>query len=279
MKLSISEIHPFVRRAGIAFDMVQERFLKSYDHRLLIPLKSGGSLEVAGDHYALSAAKAYLIAPDVEYRVKLDPKQEMIVVNFDWTMNNISYDGISLSHFVEVFNKNQITEKVDWSSVFPEGDHLVFNMTPANLELAHSLVEKYLAVTPRRSVRAMALSGILSQMFAGFLDQNPNEEPKAERIYKFICSNYNKPLTLETISEKFHFHPTYINRLLTKQYGKSFRQLLIRVRLKQSLSLLDDPSLSVSEIAEKLGFFDYKHFQQSFKKYYGITPSKYRNKH
>jgi len=256
---------------------VQERFLKSYDHRLLIPLKNGGSVEVAGDYYALSAAKAYLIPPDTEYRVKLDAGQKMIVVNFDWTMNNDTHYDISLSHFTEVFNKAQITERVDWTDLFGEGKYLVLDMTPKALELANILVEKYLAVSPRRSVRSVALSGIFMQIISEFLDTKLGVEPKAEQIYKYICINYNKPLTLEELSKKFHFHSTYINRLLVKQYGKSFKQLLIRVRLKQSLSLLDDPSLSVGEIAEKLGFFDYKHFQQSFTKYYGITPAKYRN--
>ena len=65
MKLKLSDIHPFVRRTGVAFDMVQERFLKSYDHRLFIPLTDGGSLEVADDYYVMSSTKAYLISPDV----------------------------------------------------------------------------------------------------------------------------------------------------------------------------------------------------------------------
>ena len=222
MKLKLSDIHPFVRRTGIAFDMVQERFLKSYDHRLFIPLTDGGSLEVADDYYVMSSTKAYLISPDVKYRVKLDPKQEMIVVNFDWTMNNNSHYDISLSHFTEVFNESQITEKVDWSDIFERGDYLVLNMTASNLELAYALVEKYLSVSPRRSVRTLQLSGIFMQMIANFLDTKIENEPRANQIYKFICKNYNKPLTLEMLSKEFHFHPTYINRLLTKQYGKSF---------------------------------------------------------
>ncbi|MEE1238606.1 MAG: AraC family transcriptional regulator [Acutalibacteraceae bacterium] len=278
MKLKLSDIHPFVRRAGVAFDMVQERFLKSYDHRLFIPLTDGGFLEVADDYYVMSPTKAYLISPDVKYRVKLAPKQEMIVVNFDWTMNNNSHYDISLSNFTEVYNESQITEKVDWSDIFERGDYLVLNMTADNLELAHALVEKYLSVCSRRSLRTLQLSGIFMQMIANFLDTKIENEPRANQIYKFICKNYNKPLTLEMLSKEFHFHPTYINRLLTKQYGKSFKQLLIRVRLKQSVYLLDDPSLSINEIAEKLGFFDYNHFRQSFRKYYGITPAQYRRR-
>ena len=278
MKLKLSDIHPFVRRTGIAFDMVQERFLKSYDHRLLIPLTNGGSLEVADDHYIMSSSKAYIIPPDVKYRVKLDPKQEMIVVNFDWTMDNNSYYDISLSNYTEFFNKSQIIQKVDWSECFEKGDYLVFNMSPANMELAQTLVDTYFATSPRKSVRALKLSGIFMQMITNFLDKKIENEPKAKQIYKYIIKNYNKPLTLKILSEEFHFHPTYINKLLTKHYGKSFKQLLIRTRLKQSVYLLDDPSCSVSEVAERLGFFDYKHFQQSFKKYYGITPAEYRNK-
>lgn len=277
MKLQLTNIHPFVRTTGIAEGMVQERFLKSYDHRLLIPLSNGGSLEVADDYHTLSAAKAYVIPPNLKYRVKLQDKQRVIVVNFDWSMVDNSQYDMSLSLFAEDYNEAKITEKADWSELFGDAPYLIFDLSPETLPLAHSLIETYLAVSPTRSIRNLQLSGLFMQLLSGFLGKTTIIEPKAEQIYKYICENYQKPLTLETLSEHFHFHYTYINRLLTKQYGKSFKQLLIRVRLKESLLLLDDPSLSITEIAEKLGFFDYKHFRQSFKNYYGITPAKYRN--
>lgn len=278
MKLDLLMIHPFIRRTGIAFDMVQERFLKSYDHRLLIPLKSGGSLEVKDHYHILSVNQVYIVPPDTEYRVKLEPGQKLLVVNFDWTMNHVSHYDMALSCFAEEFDKQWITEKVDWSELFGDREYLVWKLPPGNLERAYTLVEKYLAVKPDRAARTMLLSAVFTEMIFHFLNDEPVNEPKAEKIYQYICTHYAEELTLRTLSEEFNYHPTYINRLLTEQYGKSFKQLLIRARMKQALLLLDDPSLSVSIISDKLGFFDYQHFQRSFTKYYGVSPAKYRSR-
>ena len=41
--------------------------------------------------------------------------------------------------------------------------------------------------------------------------------------------------------------------------------------------LLSDDSLSLSEISERLGFSSQEYFSSSFKKFYGISPSHFKN--
>jgi AraC-like DNA-binding protein len=97
-------------------------------------------------------------------------------------------------------------------------------------------------------------------------------------IYTFdeAYLRYGTVLKLQQVAEVFHFHPSYINRVLTEQYGISFRQLLIRCRIQNAIPLLENTQLSAEEIAVAVGFYDGKHFAESFRKQYGRTPSQYR---
>ena len=47
-------------------------------------------------------------------------------------------------------------------------------------------------------------------------------------------------------------------------------------RHKKALSLLQDPDLTIEQIAEQTGYCDQFHFSRQFKKILGITPSAYR---
>ncbi|NBF09974.1 AraC family transcriptional regulator [Pseudomonas sp. Fl4BN1] len=58
--------------------------------------------------------------------------------------------------------------------------------------------------------------------------------------------------------------------------GTSYRQLLAQQRSARALELLGNPGLNLTQIAERLGFSDLSSFSQSFKRWFGVPPSAYR---
>lgn len=48
------------------------------------------------------------------------------------------------------------------------------------------------------------------------------------------------------------------------------------LRLKKSLLLLVNPELSISDVADRVGFSDSNYFYRQFKRHYGLPPQKYR---
>ena len=58
--------------------------------------------------------------------------------------------------------------------------------------------------------------------------------------------------------------------------GTSFRALLIDVRKQQARELLNNRALSLSDIAEQMGFSDLSSFSQAFKRWFGVAPSRMR---
>jgi len=55
--------------------------------------------------------------------------------------------------------------------------------------------------------------------------------------------------------------------------GLTFRGLSAEVRGRQANQLLEDETLSLTEIAERMGFSDLSSFSQAYKRWFGVAPS------
>jgi len=58
-----------------------------------------------------------------------------------------------------------------------------------------------------------------------------------------------------------------------QEEGISYRMLLAEVRGRQANQLLADETLSLTEIAERMGFSDLSSFSQAYKRWFGVAPS------
>lgn len=60
--------------------------------------------------------------------------------------------------------------------------------------------------------------------------------------------------------------------------GYSFTDLINLTRVEESIKLLLDSDMSISEISEEIGFSHVRYYNKNFKVYYGCTPLQYRKK-
>lgn len=112
-----------------------------------------------------------------------------------------------------------------------------------------------------------------------------NENRKAEgrdklanEIIDFIEQNFGDfEMSLEKTAKEFYVSENHISRVLKNKTGKSYKAYLIDIRIKEAKNLLRTTSLTVSDIAEKVGYADLRAFNKLFKKYTGNTPGEYRN--
>lgn len=66
-----------------------------------------------------------------------------------------------------------------------------------------------------------------------------------------------------------------IIRMLTEE-GTSFFELMEQERRRLAVELVNDPALSLEEIAARLGFADTSSFGRSFRKWFGMPPGQFR---
>jgi AraC-like DNA-binding protein len=87
-----------------------------------------------------------------------------------------------------------------------------------------------------------------------------------------IESRYNQPLNLSVLAEHAHMSVSHFSAEYRRHFGIAPLQYRTRLRMEEAVYLLRDVNLSISEIAERLGYPDIYHFSKQFKKYYGQSP-------
>lgn len=100
-----------------------------------------------------------------------------------------------------------------------------------------------------------------------------------ECIVQEIMSAYDKPLALSDFAKKYHLHPDYLSRLFKKETGKNFSDFLTECRMEKAKELLERTSYKYFEISTLVGYEDYRHFSQVFKKTIGMTLGEYKQSH
>lgn len=95
---------------------------------------------------------------------------------------------------------------------------------------------------------------------------------------KYIEEHFTEKLTLMEIAEKVYVSQWHLSKLLNRYCGENFSDVVNGVRIKAAKDLLKNPSLSISEVSEMVGFANTAHFSKTFKKEEGITAAEYRNR-
>lgn len=95
-------------------------------------------------------------------------------------------------------------------------------------------------------------------------------------VLDYIERFYMDDISLLTASESVFMNHIYISRLIKKETGETFLDILTRTRMKKACELLANSTLKTYEISDLVGIKDSGYFSQVFKKYNGVTPSEYR---
>ena len=108
-----------------------------------------------------------------------------------------------------------------------------------------------------------------------------HEDPAGNFIVRnaiaYMEEHYREKLLLSEVAEKVYVSQWHLSKLLNKENGQNFSELLNGIRIKKAEELLKDPSLRIGDIAEEVGFLEVTHFSRVFKKITGMSPNEYRN--
>lgn len=95
-------------------------------------------------------------------------------------------------------------------------------------------------------------------------------------ITRYIQEHLEQEVSLSVLAEEFHLNSQYISQLFKNEIGVGFLAYLTNVRMEKAKKLLISTPLSIAEVADRVGYGDYRVFTKVFKKTEGITPSQYR---
>ena len=101
-------------------------------------------------------------------------------------------------------------------------------------------------------------------------------DSRVHAVIAIMQSNLGRSLTLRKMSKEVNLSPSRLRHIFKQQTGMTPTQYLRMLRNQQAKVLLETTFLRVKEIPIILGMRHDVSLVRLFKKYYGLTPAKYR---
>lgn len=107
-------------------------------------------------------------------------------------------------------------------------------------------------------------------------NRNQSMNGLVKEICTYLRSKSAEDMSLERLADYFHMNHSYLSRLIKKETGQNFRDLLWSYRIEAAKRMLIETRMKANEIAYEVGFKDPAHFSILFKKHVGLSPMNYR---
>ncbi len=97
-----------------------------------------------------------------------------------------------------------------------------------------------------------------------------------ETAVSYIEDHLADELSVRDIAAACYVSGDHLTRLFKKKYGKAVSEYIQEKRIRLAGELLRRQDMTISMVANTVGFGNYSYFTEQFKKYFGVTPREYQ---
>lgn len=241
--------------------------LKTHACFRFIYVLSGNATILINDskHTALNGSIIYM-PPYTRYRFT-QKTDNLSLVNVFFTMS----ENESLKSDILIYVDDNFTPPNNLP-FFDEpllNDYLIENKP--ELESAVLKLTKRLDKSNQDFIEKSTLLYLISSLITG----NDKRQTVADKVIDFIKNNVENKVTPQVLASEFSYHKNYLSSLIKKQTGLSLGEFIIKEKINRAKTLILDGELSLIEISNRLGFYDYSHFYKAFIKHAQIPPKQF----
>ena len=211
----------------------------------------------------LIAGQGFLIPPHTICSYQAD-------LNTPWTYAWIEFNGLKAKHYLKSAGLSR--------------QNLIYYPKKPNV---HPEIKTSLMTIIENSIKADTflighLYLFLEQLAINSRYYSPDSRHDIQNFYiretiQYIHDHYNEALSVELLADHCNLNRSHFSRLFKKELSLSPSQFILQYRLKMASELLSTTSASIQDIAESVGFTNSFNFSTSFKKFFGVNPSKWRH--
>ena len=106
--------------------------------------------------------------------------------------------------------------------------------------------------------------------------QEIDKSDELKYVIQYIKQNIGRNITISSLADMSGYSPSHFRRIFKEYMGISPKRYIANLRIENANRLIKDTDLTLSEIAELVGFTDYFQFATFYKKECGISPGKNR---
>jgi len=97
-----------------------------------------------------------------------------------------------------------------------------------------------------------------------------------QEVVKLIETHYHEQLNLQDIAQVLALSESTLVKLFKTKTGYTFLEYLTLFRMRKATEFLRDKEKQVTEVANLVGYRDYRYFCRVFKTVFGLTPLDYK---
>lgn len=101
--------------------------------------------------------------------------------------------------------------------------------------------------------------------------------PGLRRALAYLAEHYAEPIALGQLAQHAHVSPSHLSYLFRSALHTTFKPMLQRIRVEKAKEMLVAAGRRrITEVAWSAGFADLSHFEKSFRRIVGQSPSEFR---
>lgn len=113
--------------------------------------------------------------------------------------------------------------------------------------------------------------------FVGEETESSWNEQIANEVKHYIIHHLSSSLRLQELADEVSISSCHLSKIFKQATDQTISGYIQQVKMDKAIEYLLSGTLSISEIASLLGFYDQYHFSKAFKAYTGYAPTIYRN--
>ncbi len=251
----------YERQTSPAFHIEEARRAGHSAAQLVCTIKGEGVFRLRDKLYLLSPGMAFVECvgnPDISYYY---PGQGREPWEFLW----FSFSGEQAVHIV-----TELNHRYGYVFRVPLNSGVI-----PHLENYRNQRDVYQIVSPTAGAK-IVLDALAA--FGETVEEGMSTSPQAtltKEAKNLIAANLNRSLDVALIAEKLHVTREHLTRVFHSQTGTSPGQFAAAERMRVAVRLLMNKSLSVKEIAERIGYNSASSFARAFKSHFHISPGQF----
>lgn len=255
--------------------------IHTHDFLELVYIESGkGKQYIDGKEYVV--ARGDLLFINYNHTHAFFSKKGMVYYNIYIKPELLSEELINVEN---AFQMLSLTAFEDFRESVEENQQQVQFTGVEMAEVEHCLQAMYREwqnnASGKEAVMKSYLTVILTYMFrkmAVYEEKNEDRKDKIESLIRSVEENCTQKITLKELSDRCFYNPSYFCRIFKEYSGMTLTEFIHESRIKRSCELLATTSMTVEEIAERVGFTSKTQYYKRFRAIMGETPADYRKK-
>lgn len=115
-----------------------------------------------------------------------------------------------------------------------------------------------------------------TRFFRPYPDSEEAMKNQVDVIIQYIRDHIDQDIRRTDIAREVYLNPNYLSRLFKSETGMSLKEFIVMEKMKLAQAMLKSTKLPISIIAMKVGYANFSHFSQVYKKTWNVTPAEDR---